>query len=77
MSVYSGMIIFEFMGGLEVGRMFMNSVCFCVLVESFGVVEIMIIYFVIMIYVDVFVDERWVCGFIDSVVCFSVGIEDF
>jgi cystathionine beta-lyase/cystathionine gamma-synthase len=76
MSGFSGMISFELKGGLEAGRMLMNSVKLCSLAESLGAVETMITHPATMTHADVPKEEREARGLTDGLVRISVGIED-
>jgi cystathionine beta-lyase/cystathionine gamma-synthase len=76
MSAFSGMITFELKGGLESGRVLMNSVKLCSLAESLGAVETMITHPATMTHVEVPREEREARGLTDGLVRISVGIED-
>lgn len=76
MSAFSGMITFELKGGLESGRVLMNSVKLCSLAESLGAVETMITHPATMTHAEVPRAEREARGLTDGLVRISVGIED-
>ena len=76
MSAYSGMITFELEGGLESGRILMNSVELCSLAESLGAVETMITHPATMTHAEVPKEERDARGLTDGLVRISVGLED-
>jgi len=75
MSGFSGMISFELHGGLEAGRILMNSLKLCSLAESLGAVETMITHPATMTHVDVPREDRLARGLTDSLVRLSAGIE--
>ena len=76
MSGFSGMISFELTGGIQAGKIVMNSVKLAKLAESFGAVETMITHPATMTHADVPKDERDARGLTDGLVRLSVGIEN-
>ena len=73
---FSGMISFELVGGIEMGRKLMNSVKLCALAESLGAVETMITHPATMTHAEVPQADRDARGLTDGLVRLSVGIED-
>ena len=76
MSGFSGMISFELTGGIQAGKIVMNSVKLAKLAESLGAVETMITHPATMNNADVPKDERDARGLTDGLVRLSVGIEN-
>ena len=76
MSGFSGMISFELTGGIQAGKIVMNSVKLAKLAESLGAVETMITHPSTMTHADVPKDEREARGLTDGLVRLSVGIEN-
>ena len=76
MSGFSGMIFFELTGGIQAGKIVMNSVKLAKLAESLGAVETMITHPATMTHADVPKDERDARGLTDGLVRLSVGIEN-
>ena len=76
MSGFSGMISFELTGGIQAGKIVMNSVKLAKLAESLGAVETMITHPATMTHADVPKDERDARGLTDGLVRLSVGIEN-
>ena len=76
MSGFSGMISFELTGGIQAGKIVMNSVKLAKLAESLGAVETMITHPATMTHADVPKDEREARGLTDGLVRLSVGIEN-
>ena len=76
MSGFSGMISFELTGGIQAGKIVMNSVKLAKLAESLGAVETMITHPATMTHADVPQAEREARGLTDGLVRLSVGIEN-
>ena len=76
MDGFSGMMCFELEGGVQAGKILMNSVELCALAESLGAVETMITHPASMTHADVPEEERHARGLTDGLVRLSVGIED-
>ena len=76
MSGFSGMISFELTGGIQAGKIVMNSVKLAKLAESLGAVETMITHPATMTHADVPKDERDARGLTDGLLRLSVGIEN-
>ena len=76
MSGFSGMISFELTGGIQAGKIVMNSLKLAKLAESLGAVETMITHPATMTHADVPKDERDARGLTDGLVRLSVGIEN-
>ena len=75
MKAFSGMISFELEGGLEAGRILMNTVKLCSLAESLGAVETMITHPASMTHRGIPRELRYPKGLPDGLVRLSVGIE--
>ncbi|HSV87100.1 MAG TPA: PLP-dependent aspartate aminotransferase family protein [Bacteroidales bacterium] len=71
-----GIISFELKGGIEAGRVLMNSVKLCMLAVSLGGVETLIQHPASMTHSKLIKEERLKAGITDGLVRFSVGIED-
>ncbi len=71
-----GMITFELDGGLEAGRVMMNSVKLCQLAVSLGGVESLIQHPASMTHFSMGKDARLAAGISDGLVRLSVGIEN-
>jgi len=71
-----GMITFELKGGLESGRIMMNSVKLCQLAVSLGGVETLIQHPASMTHYSMGKDARMAAGVSDGLVRLSVGIEN-
>ena len=76
MEGFSGMMCFELKGGIQAGKILMNSVELCALAESLGAVETMITHPASMTHAEVPEEERHARGLTDGLVRLSVGIED-
>ena len=76
MKGFSGMMCFELKGGIQAGKILMNSVELCALAESLGAVETMITHPASMTHAEVPEEERHARGLTDGLVRLSVGIED-
>lgn len=77
MNDFGVMVFFDFFGGIfkMVNKVLVNIYLF-IFVESLGGVESFIGYLVSMIYVFILKEDCFKVGFIDSFICFSVGVED-
>jgi len=71
-----GLISFELKGGVEAGKVLMNSVRLCVLAVSLGGVETLIQHPASMTHASMGADVRRQAGITDGLVRISVGIED-
>ena len=71
-----GMISFELKGGLEAGKVLMNSVNLCMLAVSLGGVETLIQHPASMTHSKMDKQSRYNSGITDGLVRFSVGIEN-
>jgi len=71
-----GLISFELAGGLDAGKILMNSVKLCVLAVSLGGVETLIQHPASMTHASMGADVRRQAGITDGLVRISVGIED-
>jgi methionine-gamma-lyase len=71
-----GLISFELTGGVEAGKVLMNSVKLCVLAVSLGGVETLIQHPASMTHASMGPDVRRQAGITDGLVRISVGIED-
>ncbi len=76
MSGFGGMITAYFKGGIAESRAFLERVRLFALAESLGGVESLIEHPAIMTHASVPADQREMLGISDSLVRFSVGIED-
>ena len=76
MSGFSGMVSFELIGGIPMGKKLLNACQMISLAESLGAVETMITHPATMTHVEVPVEERHARGLTDGLVRISVGIED-
>lgn len=75
-SAPGGLITFEVTGGLEAGRILMNSVKLCTLAVSLGGVETLIQHPASMTHFSMGKEAREAAGITDGLVRLSVGIED-
>lgn len=75
-SGFGAMIWFDLAGGLEAGKVLMDSVELCTLAENLGSVETLITHPVTMTHADVEPEERKRVGITDGLVRLSVGVED-
>ena len=73
---YGGLISFELSGGLEAGKVLMNSVELCTLAVSLGGVETLIQHPASMTHASMGPEARRQAGITDGLVRISVGIED-
>ena len=73
---YGAMAWFEVKGGLNAGKMLMDTVEVWTLAENLGSVESLITHPVTMTHADVEAAERQRVGIIDGLVRLSVGLED-
>ena len=73
---FGGMLWFEVTGGVEAGKILMDSVQLCALAENLGSVETLITHPVTMTHADVDAAERARVGITDGLVRLSVGLED-
>jgi methionine-gamma-lyase len=71
-----GLISFELTGGVDAGKVLMNSVRLCVLAVSLGGVETLIQHPASMTHASMGPDVRRQAGITDGLVRISVGIED-
>lgn len=71
-----GMIAFELKGGLEAGRVLMNSVSLCALAVSLGGVETLIQHPASMTHATMTKEQREQAKITDGLVRLSIGIED-
>lgn len=71
-----GMISFELKGGIEAGRVLMDSVKFCQLAVSLGGVETLIQHPASMTHASMGIEARESAGITDGLVRISVGIEN-
>jgi len=71
-----GLISFELRGGLEAGKILMNSVRLCALAVSLGGVETLIQHPASMTHANMDAEARIQAGISDGLVRISVGIED-
>ena len=76
MDGFGGMITFELKGGLEAGKVLMNSVKMITLAVSLGCVDSLIQHPASMTHSPVPREERLKAGITDGQVRLSVGIED-
>jgi methionine-gamma-lyase len=76
MSGFGSMISFELKGGLEAGRVLMNSVKMAILAVSLGGVETLIQHPASMTHSKVSAEGKEKAGITDGLVRYSVGIED-
>lgn len=76
MKAPGGVLSFEVRGGLEAGRLLMNSLRLCQLAVSLGDVETLIQHPASMTHAVVPQDDRLAMGVTDGLVRLSVGIED-
>ena len=72
---HGGMISFELRGGIEAGRIVMNSLNFCQLAVSLGGVETLIQHPASMTHASMGKEAREDAGITDGLVRISVGIE--
>ena len=75
-SGFGAMLWFEVKGGVEAGKVLMDSVELCALAENLGSVETLITHPVTMTHADVEEAERKRVGITDGLVRLSVGLED-
>jgi methionine-gamma-lyase len=73
---HGGMITFEIEGGLEAGKVMMNSVKLCQLAVSLGGVESLIQHPASMTHFSMGKEAREAAGITDGLVRLSVGIEN-
>ena len=73
---FGGLISFELTGGIEAGKVLMNSVKLCVLAVSLGGVETLIQHPAAMTHASMGPDVRRQAGITDGLVRISVGIEE-
>lgn len=76
MSGFGSMISFELKGGVEAGRIMMNSVKLAILAVSLGGVETLIQHPASMTHSKVSAEGKRTAGITDGLVRYSVGIED-
>lgn len=76
MDGFGSMISFELKGGIEAGRILMNSVQMAILAVSLGGVETLIQHPASMTHSKVSADGKLKAGITDGLVRYSVGIED-
>jgi methionine-gamma-lyase len=76
MSGFGSMISFELKGGVEAGRILMNSVQLAILAVSLGGVETLIQHPASMTHSKVSAEGKRTAGITDGLVRYSVGIED-
>jgi len=76
MDGFGSMISFELKGGIEAGRILMNSVQMAILAVSLGGVETLIQHPASMTHSKVSADGKIKAGITDGLVRYSVGIED-
>ncbi len=76
MDGFGSMISFELKGGVEAGRILMNSVQMAILAVSLGGVETLIQHPASMTHSKVSADGKLKAGITDGLVRYSVGIED-
>ncbi len=76
MDGFGSMISFELKGGIEAGRVLMNSVQMAILAVSLGGVETLIQHPASMTHSKVSADGKEKAGITDGLVRYSVGIED-
>eukprot|EP01128_Nolandella_sp_AFSM9_P010923 TRINITY_DN7640_c0_g1_i1.p1 TRINITY_DN7640_c0_g1~~TRINITY_DN7640_c0_g1_i1.p1 ORF type:complete len:402 (+),score=124.95 TRINITY_DN7640_c0_g1_i1:115-1206(+) len=76
MSGFGGMITFWLKGGIEQSRQFLENLKVVALAESLGGVESLIEHPAIMTHASVPAEERAKLGISDSMVRFSIGVED-
>jgi methionine-gamma-lyase len=76
MDGFGSMISFELKGGLEAGRVMMNSVQMAILAVSLGGVETLIQHPASMTHSKVSAEGKLKAGITDGLVRYSVGIED-
>lgn len=74
-ALHGGVVSFEVVGGVEVGRAVMNSVKLCSLVEHIGSVQTLITHPATMTHGDVPREQREAVGITDGLIRLSVGIE--
>jgi cystathionine beta-lyase/cystathionine gamma-synthase len=72
---HGGVVAFELVGGIDAGRILMNSVNLCRLVEHIGSVETLITHSASMTHADVPPELRKRVGITDGLVRLSVGLE--
>ncbi len=77
MSGFGSMISFELKGGVEAGRLLMDSVKVCVLAVSLGGVESLIQHPASMTHASMGPEARRAAGITDGLVRLSVGIESY
>ncbi|NLI75268.1 MAG: PLP-dependent transferase [Candidatus Riflebacteria bacterium] len=77
MSGFGSMISFELKGGVEAGRLLMDSVKLCVLAVSLGGVESLIQHPASMTHASMGPEARRAAGITDGLVRLSVGIETY
>jgi len=75
-SAPGGMISFELKGGLDAGRVLMNSVEFCQLAVSLGGVETLVQHPATMTHLSMGKEARESAGITDGLVRLSIGIEN-
>jgi methionine-gamma-lyase len=75
-SAPGGLISFELTGGVEAGKVLMNSVRLCVLAVSLGGVETLIQHPASMTHASMGTEVRKQAGITDGLVRISIGIED-
>ena len=73
---HGGMITFEVQGGLEAGKLLMNSVNLCQLAVSLGGVESLIQHPASMTHFSMGKEAREAAGITDGLIRLSVGIEN-
>jgi cystathionine beta-lyase/cystathionine gamma-synthase len=73
---FGGMLCFEVKGGVDGGKLLMDSVQLCALAENLGSVETLITHPASMTHADVDEEERRRVGITDGLVRLSVGLED-
>jgi methionine-gamma-lyase len=76
MDGFGSMISFELKGGIEAGRVLMNTVEMAILAVSLGGVETLIQHPASMTHSKVSADGKIKAGITDGLVRYSVGIED-
>jgi cystathionine beta-lyase/cystathionine gamma-synthase len=72
---YGGIVSFD-LGSLDNAKMFLKSLCVCLLAESLGGVESLMSHSATMTHASLPAEERQALGITDGLVRMSVGIED-
>ncbi len=75
MKAFGGMVAFD-LGGVEVGRRFVNNLKLCTLATSLGGVETIVQHSASMTHATIPLEQRLKAGITDGLIRLSVGIED-